>query len=147
MAAAAPSSQSRRIADMLFEDSQMETAAAAAAQVDVQKARHEYKSIEEIKELILLQNSSMSEVMKMTMMATQALAQLATIMTNTAVKPEGVNVSQQVPGVQAAMPISQIGYVTTGVEAMGAAPPQQQQHHHQGPGQMNDAQKTLKNIP
>ena len=83
----------------------------------------------------------------MTMMATQALAQLATIMTNTAVKPEGVNVSQQVPGVQAAMPISQIGYVTTGVEAMGAAPPQQQQHHHQGPGQMNDAQKTLKKIP
>ena len=78
MAAAAPSSQSRRIVDMLFEDSQMETAAAAAVQVDVKKARHEYKSIEEIKELILLQNSSMSEVMKMTMMATQALAQLAT---------------------------------------------------------------------
>ena len=87
----------------------------------------------------------MSEVMKMTMMATQALAQLATIMTNTAVKPEGVNVSQQVPGVQAAMPISQIGYVTTGVEAMGAAPPQQQQHHHQGPGQMNDAQNDIEN--
>ena len=87
MAAAAHSSQTRRVADMLFEDSQFETAAiaeASAVKLVVKKARHEHKSMEDIKELISRQTTSISEVMKITMVATQALSRLAAIMMHTA---------------------------------------------------------------
>ena len=117
---------------MLFEDSQFETTAAAeasAVKLDVKKARHEHKSMEDIKELIILQNTSISEVMKMTMVATQALPQLAAIMMHTAVKPEGMTQSQPVPAGNAAWPIVEIGNAMAGNMAQGAALPQQGPKH------------------